>query len=105
MRKSKRLEQEVADLRLYIEGPDGLRAQLRFSREGERFEFRLRKRVEGEAEDLQEALEALIDVQPYVHANPEHPKAEEWEGRRQRALDQAAAALEARAGPEGYRVQ
>jgi hypothetical protein len=44
-------------------------------------------------ERLHAALVALVDVQPYVFPNPNHPKAEEWEERRERALDLAASAL------------
>jgi hypothetical protein len=105
MRKAKRLEQENDQLRLTIEGPEGLREQLRLARQGERIEWRNRKQSDLHAKDLQEALEALIDVQPYLHANPDHPSAQEWEQRRQDALDQAAKALEATAGPGGYRVK
>jgi hypothetical protein len=42
---------------------------------------------------LRAALAALVEVQPHVFPNPNHPKAEEWEERRERALNLAAKAL------------
>lgn len=112
MRKAKRLQREVDDLRLCIMGPDGLRQQLSAARLGERMEWRMRADAERRATEAEgkfvqvlEALEALVDVQPYLYANPDHPSAKEWEGRRERALNQAAAALDATAGEGGYRVK
>jgi len=44
---------------------------------------------------LREAVEALVDVMPYLHPNPNSPHAEKWESWKQAALDKAAEALDA----------
>lgn len=45
---------------------------------------------------MREAVEALVDVMPYLHPNPNSPRAEEWAARKEAALDKAAKALDAR---------
>jgi hypothetical protein len=48
-----------------------------------------------ENQQLRDALETMVDVTAYLHANPNSPHADKWNKWREDALDKAAAALTA----------